>query len=74
MKDGNRFAVAQQIERFVTEVSDRQESARSCCCVWCRAVPRPSSSSARRENFLHQGQLSVLTLISVSVSCYRSST
>ena len=29
MKDGNRFAVAQQIEWFVTEVSDRQESARS---------------------------------------------
>ena len=30
----------------------------------------------RRENFLRQGQLSVLTLISVSVPppCYRSST
>ena len=41
-----------------------------------RKVPGSSPGKERRENFLLQGQLSVLTLISVSVPppCYRSST
>ena len=63
----------------VTEVLSRQKT---CVCFDKRAPdswlkgPGFKSLQERRENFLLQGRLSVLTLISVSVPppCYRSST